>query len=249
MSLSIFGDIERFVSELYPYRWPLTFGALIFLAAVIGLGYRRGWHLVILRHKLASGLVAVALLAAAIPAGDYFLSPLWERSFLQEESPLAMAAEGAEQPGIIPETPSPGVATDSEGSADENPIDDAPEEPSQDNTASEFTPIVISTGEFMGADDFHFGRGQALLIETAPDAYTLRFEDFSVRNGPDLFVYLSQNPDGYADDALELGRLKATDGSFNFEVPTGTDISQFKSAIVWCKPFSVLFASAPLVDA
>ncbi len=105
---------------------------------------------------------------------------------------------------------------------------------------------MIASGEFRGADDFHFGRGQALLIETAPDTYTLRFENFSVRNGPDLFVYLSLDPDGYSDDALELGRLKATDGAFNYEIPAGTDVLQFKSAIVWCKPFSVLFAVAPL---
>jgi hypothetical protein len=248
MSLSIFGDIERFVSELYPYRWPITIGALIILAAVLGLGYRRGWHLVIWRHKLASALVAAAVLAVSIPAGDYFLSPLWERSFLEEESPLAIAAEGVEQPDMTPETPSPGAGTDPEGSGDENEVDEAPEEATQDNTASEFTPIVIANGEFEGADDFHFGRGQALLIETAPEAYALRFENFSVRNGPDLFVYLSQDPDGYTSDALELGRLKATDGSFNYEIPPGTDVSQFKSAIVWCKPFSVLFAAAPLVN-
>jgi hypothetical protein len=247
--LSFFGDIERFVAELYPYRWPLTVGALIFLATVLGLAYRRGWHFVIWRHRVASGLVAAAVLAVAIPAGDYFLSPLWERSFLQEESPLAVAAEGTEQPGIISETPSTSIGLDAPGSPDESEVDAAPEETTLDNTASEFTAAVIATGEFKGADDFHFGRGQALLIETAPDAYTLRFEDFSVRNGPDLFVYLSQDPGGYTNDALGLGRLKATDGSFNYEIPAGTDVSQFKSAIVWCKPFSVLFAAAPLVNA
>jgi hypothetical protein len=248
MSLSILGDIERFVSELYPYRWPLTIGALIILAAALGLGYRRGWHFVIWRHRLASGLVAAAVLALSIPAGDYFLSPLWERSFLEEESPLAGVAEAPEQPDIIPQSPSPTVGTGSEGSGDVNEDGDAPEETSRDGTAPDVTPTVIATGGFEGADDFHFGRGQALLIETAPDAYTLRFEDFSVRNGPDLFVYLSRDPDGYTSDALELGRLKATDGSFNYEIPPGTDVFQFKSAIVWCKPFSVLFAAAPLTN-
>ncbi len=238
--MSFFGDIERFVSELYPYRWPLTIAALIFLAAALGLAYRRGWHLVILRHKLASGLVAVALLAAAIPAGDYFLSPLWERSFLEEESPLVVATGGTERPG---------VGMDAQGSRDPDEADEASGEVTGDPTASDFTPSVIAKGEFHGADDFHFGRGQALLIETAPDTYTLRFEDFSVRNGPGLFVYLSPDPDGYADDALELGRLKATDGAFNYEVPPGTDVSRFESVIVWCKPFAVLFATAPLANA
>jgi hypothetical protein len=70
-----------------------------------------------------------------------------------------------------------------------------------------------------------------------------------VRNGPDLFVYLSPSADGYAEGALNLGGLKATDGSFNYEVPEGTDISQFKSVIIWCRRFTVLFAVAPLVEA
>ena len=99
----------------------------------------------------------------------------------------------------------------------------------------------------MGADDFHFGRGTAQLIETAPGAYTLRFEDFSVRNGPDLFVYLTPDPTGESiDGGINLGALKATDGAFNYELPPSTDVSQFSSAIVWCKQFAVLFAVAEL---
>ena len=75
----------------------------------------------------------------------------------------------------------------------------------------------IRSGTFAGADDFHFGSGNgASCIETAPGTWIVRFEDFSVRNGPDLFVYLSPDPDGYADGAVELGTLKATDGSFNY---------------------------------
>ncbi len=102
---------------------------------------------------------------------------------------------------------------------------------------------MASQGEFRGADDFHFGRGQALLIESAPGQYTLRFENFSVRNGPDLFVYLSPDPGGISD-ALLLGDLKGTDGAFNYDVPAGTDISRYKSAVVWCRQFAVLFAAA-----
>lgn len=105
---------------------------------------------------------------------------------------------------------------------------------------------IVLQGEFEGADEFHFGSGRALLVESAPGQFVLRFEDFSVRNGPDLFVYLSPSPDGYADGALELGPLKASDGSFNYEVPAGMDISAYKSAVVWCRAFSVLFATAPL---
>jgi hypothetical protein len=56
-----------------------------------------------------------------------------------------------------------------------------------------------------GADEFHFGKGTARLIEPAPGVFTVRLEDFAVRNGPDLFVYLSPSADGYTDGVVELG--------------------------------------------
>jgi len=105
---------------------------------------------------------------------------------------------------------------------------------------------AILRGAFTGADDFHFGRGRALITEAAPAQYTLRFEDFSVQNGPDLYVYLSTNPAGFAPDAINLGRLKASDGAFNYDIPAGTDISRVRSVVVWCRQFSVLFATAPV---
>lgn len=44
----------------------------------------------------------------------------------------------------------------------------------------------------------------------------------------------------------ERRELKATDGAFNYLIPPGTDISAYRSAIVWCRQFAMLFASAPL---
>ena len=98
----------------------------------------------------------------------------------------------------------------------------------------------------MGEDDFHFARGTARVVETGPGAFTVRLEDFSVRNGPDLYVYLSADPTGYADGAIELGSLKATDGSFNYEVPPGVDVEAFGSVVIWCRAFSVQFGVAQL---
>jgi hypothetical protein len=108
-------------------------------------------------------------------------------------------------------------------------------------------PMAVASGTFVGADDFHFGRGDALIIETEPGKYVLRFENFSVRNGPDLYVYLSTDAAGESiDEALNLGGLKATDGAFNYEIPASVDVSQVKSAVVWCRQFSTLFTHAEL---
>lgn len=109
-------------------------------------------------------------------------------------------------------------------------------------------PRTLASGSFTGADDFHFGTGTASIVETAAGTYALQFDDFSVSNGPDLFVYLSPDAKGYADAALELGKLKATDGAFGYALPAGTDPATFGSAVIWCKQFSVQFAVAPLAD-
>jgi hypothetical protein len=104
---------------------------------------------------------------------------------------------------------------------------------------------TLLSGEFQGADEFHFGEGRAIIAETA-DGLVLRVEDFSVLNGPDLHVYLSTSPDGYTDAAIDLGKLKATDGSFNYDLPARLDPGSIASVVIWCQPFGVQFALAEL---
>lgn len=112
--------------------------------------------------------------------------------------------------------------------------------------ASDAVGTLVSSGTVVGADEFHTGSGRVSIIEVTPGSHVVRFEDFSVLNGPDLFVYLSPDPAGYAPGAIELGTLKATDGAFNYELPAGLDPSAFGSVVVWCKAFEVQFAHAAL---
>jgi hypothetical protein len=216
------GMLEEITADLYPYRFIIT---PIVIAALIGAGYaayRLGVHNVLLHHRLATTLIGVPALVIALLVGDYLISPLWERSRLDEASPIAVA-EAANAPGA------------SGGSQGQ----------SATGSTSGFEAKVVQSGEFVGADDFHFGRGDAQLIQTGPNTYVLRFENFSVRNGPDLFVYLSEDPSGKTiSESLNLGKLKATDGAFNYEVPASVDASKIKSAVVWCKQFAVLFTHA-----
>jgi hypothetical protein len=212
----IFGDLERLAAQLYPNRVPIAIGLGVVLVAIAYVARRRHWTAVARRHPRATVAALAVILAIGLPVSWVLGSPLLIRTEVTEDSPLA---------AIDPSAP-PGS--------------------SSDPAASPSGARVILEGEFAGADEFHFGSGRALLVETAPSQYTLRIEDFSVRNGPDLFVYLSPRADGYAEGSLELGALKASDGSFNYEVPAGTDIEQFQSAVVWCRAFSVEFATAPL---
>lgn len=238
--MSVFGELERFFSEVVYPVWPLF--AVLAIAIGLGAGYlafRLGWHVIALRHRLLTAAAAVIFLAVAVPVGYYTISPIFERNTVCEASPIAGADAGSD------ECDGDSLVLDADDDLAIGAPDTSPD-PTPAPAEAPFDARAIARGEFRGADDFHFGEGQALLIETAPGEYTLRFENFSVRNGPDLYVYLSPSADGYADGALELGTLKGTDGAFNYEVPAGTDISGFRSAVVWCKAFSVLFAHATL---
>lgn len=223
------GDLERaFATSLYPLRVPIGIGLLVGLIALVVVARRRGWFAAAARHP---GRTAVAALMAIVilgPIGWYLGSPLFIRTALEEPAPSA--APIASQPPAT--TPASAAAPTSVPTA-------AP-------TVAPPTAAPPRTGEFTGADEFHFGRGTATLIETSPGTWIVRFEDFSVRNGPDLYVYLSPDPDGYDKQAVELGPLKATDGNYNMDVPAGTDVSGLHSVVIWCKQFAVLFAVAPL---
>ena len=256
-----FGELERFGSEfIYPNRWIVLPVVIALLAAAIAAGWRLRLYRPLLDHKYLTAAVGVPLLAIAIPVGWYLLSPLWERSFLEEAAP---AFDRSAIAAAVPEaasTPSPTATpppAEADGAAAETPA--ASTTPATDGGAEgdgagegaetgdgEAGARLHAFGEWRGADDFHFARGQALIIETAPGVYILRVENFSVRNGPDLFVYLSRNPDGWEEDAVNLGDLKATDGAFNYEIPSEVEIGEARSAVVWCRRFAVLFGHAPL---
>jgi Electron transfer DM13 len=232
-------DLARTIFDaLYEQRVAVAIASVLAAAVAALVAWRRGWFGAARRHPGRASAFVVGALAVGLPLTWYLASPIWIRTSLVEAGPTTARP--------ITTNPAPPVA-----SAPTAPPPSDPEaSPRLSLTATPapsptpFVPITHAEGEFSGTDEFHFGRGSASLIELEPGRYHLRLEDFSVRNGPDLYVYLSTAADDYADDSLELGRLKATDGSFGYDLPAGTDIGQFRSAIIWCKQFSHLFAVA-----
>jgi hypothetical protein len=111
-------------------------------------------------------------------------------------------------------------------------------------------PVVLGQGQFVDGDSFHKGSGVATLYEGPNGDYLLRFDDFAATNGPDLHVVLSTNPaptdHTSLGDFLDLGSLKGNIGDQNYEIPTGIDVRQYKSVIIYCLPFQVIFATATL---
>ena len=111
-------------------------------------------------------------------------------------------------------------------------------------------PAAVAMGMFMDADDFHRGSGSATMFRGPDGNHILRFEDFMVTNGPALSVLISK-AEGITSsenlgEYLDLGKLKGNVGNQNYQVPSGTDVGEYKTVVIYCVPFRVVFATAPL---
>jgi hypothetical protein len=226
------GAVEALLAWIYPNRIPIAIATIAIAVVVAVVGWRRGWHHAARRHARLSAIGVVAALVIGLPLAWYLGSPVFIRTALVEPAPVI------EPDGAPSSEPSGKVAMPSS----------TPARPSAAAISSPSPSPRSLQGSFAGADDFHFAEGTAGLVEVSPGRLSLRVENFSVRNGPDLYVYLSPDPDGYAKDAIELGRLKATDGSFNYDVPADVEIEDVRSVVIWCKAFSVQFGAARLSD-
>ena len=128
-----------------------------------------------------------------------------------------------------------------------------------DREVAEFLPsdaalTVVRQGRFSDADRAHEGEGVAEILLTADGTHLLRLSDFKVTNGPDLKVWLltAEDPkasrDVRASEWLSLGPLKGNIGDQIYPIPADADIGRYRSVVIWCERFGVLFSPAPLSE-
>jgi len=203
-------------------------------------------------------VIRIGILLVIGVAAWYFISPLFIEKEVQEEFPVIeipteqelakMTEEEVEKVRV--EVEEKAAAMPDKVMEDPMPEVRVPEV--QPEISNSTDPVVLATGEFQGADSFHKGSGQATIYELVDGSYLLRLENFSVTNGPDLRVLLAAHPNPKTQgeiksgEYIELAKLKGNKGNQNYEIPEGVDVSQFKSALIYCKPFHVLFSSATL---
>lgn len=172
------------------------------------------------------GSAAVAAPATAPPPGATVVAPAAASGAVAVSTPTANAVASAVATPRPPPSPAATVAATT-------------------------GPVLLLAGAFIDGDPGHTGRGQARVIRGADGSHLLRLEDFSVTNGPDLFVVLSTDPKGSRASAADpsarnLGALKATDGNLNYPIPAGIDVTAYQSVIIYCRAFRVVFAIATL---
>lgn len=111
----------------------------------------------------------------------------------------------------------------------------------------------VARGEFNQIDALHRGAGFAVIARDGSGTPTLRFEQFSVTNGPDLYVYLARSASPRSssevvDGGLEVGRLKAPAGEFGYDLAADLNLGEYRSVVVYCKAFSTIFSVATLAE-
>lgn len=104
--------------------------------------------------------------------------------------------------------------------------------------------VTVGMGEFVDLNAGHHLSGKVLLLTDDQNKKTLRFEDLSVVNGPDVNVYLSKT--STYQDVIDLGDLKATTGNSNYELDPSINTSEHKYVLIWCVEYAVLFGYAEI---
>lgn len=110
---------------------------------------------------------------------------------------------------------------------------------------------LVATGTFIHAnpsDPIHHGKGKVSVYRR-----TVFLEpDFEVGPGPKYHVYLvpkagiRQSSDVSGTMFVDLGRLRAFQGSQRYPIPAGVDLAKYQSVVIWCEQFSVLISPADL---
>lgn len=161
----------------------------------------------------------------------WLLSPLWVTNEVNESLPTSVIAAN---PTAIPLTN--GVVT--------QPLVEAATQPPVS------TEQILAQGSFYNL--VHLSSGEALIYQLVDGSRILHLQNFSVDNGPDLYIYLvpidpvSSEFGSEISGAYSLGKLKGNVGDQNYEIPADLDLSQYKSVVIWCQAFAVPFSAAPL---
>jgi len=191
-----------------------------------GRGGRPGrrWPL----RRLAGQHPFISSAAAFTGAGFIIFALLW----FQPQKLFLSKTVNEPVPGVI--QMDPGGETNRNPAAGQSPPPD---------------PQVVRAGSFRSLE--HPTTGTAIVLRRPAGHLILRLERLSTSNGPDLRVYLSHVPAGndlraYRTGFIDLGALKGNRGSQNYAIPAGTDLSAFKSAVIWCRRFAVGFGVAAL---
>ena len=111
---------------------------------------------------------------------------------------------------------------------------------------------VYAAGAFVGVDTSRHGSGHAIVYVLPEGDHLLRIEAFSVTNGPELRVLLSEVPAPRDEVELsqgatvDLGLLKGNRGSQNYGIGGAAPLENMRSVVIYSPLFETVYAVATL---
>ena len=126
-----------------------------------------------------------------------------------------------------------------------------PPPPAMEALAVDDEAEAVARGMFIHAnpsDPIHYGEGSVTVYE---DVVFLE-DDFKVGPGPAFHVYLVPQKEIRESSEVkntmyvDLGKLRAFEGSQNYRIPEGVDLEDYPSVVIWCVQFGVLISPADL---
>lgn len=202
--------------------------------------------------KLALGVLLLALAAF----GYWTIAPLFVTTRVDEAFP-AVAVQATSLPAVptsLPPTVAAPTALPVAAAATPEPaatsVPTVAVAPTIAPASAE--PIVLARGRFTQIDRLHGADGMAVIYQLPAGQRVLRFEGFDAKNGPDLRVSLAghaqprSRAEAHDQGYIELALLTATQGNQNYALPADLDLGAYKSVVIYCQAFHVVFSTATL---
>lgn len=190
----------------------------------------------LLRRLAAGRAVQTAVPAVlALVALGVFVLPYFRNEKVVEQLPTSAADLGRPAPAVVADAPAAPVVAPAETAS--------PMPAPQPATTVPAGPVQVTAGALRGID--HRATGSTGLYRLADGTAFVRLEDIDVQNGPDYIVYLVPGTDRRAPGAgVDLGALKANQGTQHYAVPAGTDLQTPHTVLIWCRAFAVPVANS-----
>ena len=106
-------------------------------------------------------------------------------------------------------------------------------------------PVTLARGTFDGVTQQT--TGTATLVALPDGRRKLRFEGFSTRAAPDLFVYLVPGASGgEIEGGTRIDRLESVSGAQEYVLPAAAPGGEHATVVIWCDWCDRPFAAAEL---
>lgn len=119
------------------------------------------------------------------------------------------------------------------------------QEPAE-NVTQDANSIVLGMDVF--SSYAHNLSGEAVLYESTDGTRSLRLKNFTMTNGPDVYVFLSTTNNYSAGNTKAIAILKKeySNSDLTARVSDDVDLTKYKFVLVYCVQFSSLFGYAEM---